>query len=285
MLGDPDPANRDGIAYLTLATWISQGVYDELLKGLGDGMATGLDVGLGEDGTDSVFRRSFSALVLAECIERDNVAHLVPVDTLLGWGDHLASWFVRERDLRGYVPTKGWAHTVAHGADALGRLAEAGVMGRLELTVLLDVIADRLLVPTDYHLVNGEDDRLAMATMRILRRDLVGLDVLEPWVARLAGHACAHGLEDKDPYLVSGNVQRYLRALYLQVALAPNPPANRPDLLLVLIERLKQSNPETLGPAAVPAAPRLTHRPTHRLAHRRRRPGFTGILGIGDTSG
>ena len=149
MLGDPDPANRDGIAYPTLATWISQGVYDELLKGLGDGMATGLDVGLGEDGTDSVFRRSFSALVLAEGIERDNVAHLVPVDTLLGWGDHLASWFVRERDLRGYVPTKGWAHTVAHGADALGRLAEAGVMGRrLELTVLLDVIADRLLVPT-----------------------------------------------------------------------------------------------------------------------------------------
>ena len=253
MLGDPDPANRDGIAYPTLATWISQGVYDELLKGLGDGMATGLDVGLGEDGTDSVFRRSFSALVLAECIERDNVAHLVPVDTLLGWGDHLASWFVRERDLRGYVPTKGWAHTVAHGADALGRLAEAGVMGRLELTVLLDVIADRLLVPTDYHLVNGEDDRLAVATMRILRRELVGLDVLEPWVARLAGHARAHGLEDKDPYLVSGNVQRYLRALYLQVALAPNPPANRPDLLLVLIERLKQSNPETLGHAAVPA--------------------------------
>ena len=99
----------------------------------------------------------------------------------------------------------------------------------------------------------GEDDRLAMATMRILRRDLVGLDVLEPWVARLAGHARAHGLEDKDPYLVSGNVQRYLRALYLQVALAPNPPANRPDLLLVLIERLKQSNPETLGAAAVPA--------------------------------
>src|SRR5262245_53414609 len=66
MLGDTDPRRRDEIAYPTLATWVSEGVYDELLAGLGDGMTTGLTVGLGEDGSDTVFRRSFSALVLAE---------------------------------------------------------------------------------------------------------------------------------------------------------------------------------------------------------------------------
>ncbi len=58
MLGSPDPEQRDGIAYPALATWIDRGVYDDLLVGLGDGMAAGLTVGLGEDGTDSVFRRS-----------------------------------------------------------------------------------------------------------------------------------------------------------------------------------------------------------------------------------
>ncbi len=176
------------------------------------------------------------------------------------------------------MPTKGWAHTVAHGADALGRLAEAGVMGRLELTVLLDVIADRLLVPTDYHLVNGEDDRLAMATMRILRRDLVGLDVLEPWVARLAGHARAHGLEDRDPYLVSGNVQRYLRALYLQVALAPNPPANRsgPAARADRAAQAEQPRDARARRRTGRLRARLTHRLTHRLAQRRRRPGVHG---------
>ena len=35
-------------------------------------MAAGLGVGLGERDTDSVFRRSFSALILGECIARDN---------------------------------------------------------------------------------------------------------------------------------------------------------------------------------------------------------------------
>ena len=60
------PGVRDRTAYPALGTWIDRGVYDDLLAGLGDGMAAGLGIGLGEKGTDSVFRRSFSVLVLAD---------------------------------------------------------------------------------------------------------------------------------------------------------------------------------------------------------------------------
>lgn len=252
MLGDPDPSIRDGIAYPTITTWILDGVYDELLEGLGDGMAAGLAVGLGEDGTDTVFRRSFSVLVLAECIERDNAHHLVPASKMVAWGDRIASWLVRERDLRGFVPGKGWAHSMAHGADAIASLAVSEAMGRLELTVLLDVVADRLLLPTEHFLVHGEPDRLARATMRILRRDLVGLEVLEPWLARISQNARAHGLGETDPFLVAANVQAFLRALHLQLALAPHPPASRSDLLLTVMDRLRESNPDYLSPGARP---------------------------------
>jgi hypothetical protein len=247
MLGDTDPRLRDTIAYEVLATWVSAGVYDELLEGLGDGMATGLAVGIGEQGTDTVFRRSFSALVLAECIERDNSAGIVRPETVLRWGDRLAGWLVREQDVRGYVRGKGWAHAVAHGADALRALAGSPAIGRLELTVLLDVIADRLTGTTEHRFLHGEDDRLAAATMRVLRRDVVGLEVLEPWVARLADAAVRSLDEGRDPFLVTGNVQSFLRALHLQLALAPRPPACRADLLLVLIDRLKQLNPDYLA--------------------------------------
>ena len=78
MLGSTRPEVRDGTAYPALATWIDRGVYDDLLVGLGDGMVAGLSVGLGETGTDTVFRRSFSALIVGECLERDNEQHLVP---------------------------------------------------------------------------------------------------------------------------------------------------------------------------------------------------------------
>ena len=248
MLGDADPYLRDEIAYPTLATWVGEGVYDDLLGGLGDGMAAGLAVGLGEQGTDTVFRRSFSALVLAECVERSNQRDVVPEDTVIRWGDRVAGWLVRERDLLGFVPGKGWAHAVAHGADALGALAGSDALGRLELTVLLDVVADRLVAPTTARFVHGEDDRLALAVMRLLRRDLVALEVLEPWVARLAGHASpAPEAGEQDPFLVTGNVQGFLRALHLQLALAAHPPACRADLLLVVMDALKTANPRVLG--------------------------------------
>ena len=110
-------------------------------------MAAGLGVGLGERDTDSVFRRSFSALILGECIGRDNDRPLVAGGKVLEWGDRVATWLLRERDLRGFVPGKGWAHAVAHGADALGTLARSPHVGTAELTVILDVIADRLLLP------------------------------------------------------------------------------------------------------------------------------------------
>jgi hypothetical protein len=249
MLGDTDPHRRDRIAFDVLARWVRDGVYDELLKGLGDGMASGLNVGLGETGTDTVFRRSFSALVLAECVRRDNVAHVVQADTVLSWGDRVASWLVREQDLRGFVPGKGWAHAVAHGADALGALAASEAMGRLELTVLLDVIADRLLQQNYHRFLHGEEDRLAAATMEVLRRDLVSLEVLEPWLARLGASArpVAEDTDDRDPYRVAGDVQGFLRALHLHLAISARPPAHRADLLLAVIEQLRASNAPLLA--------------------------------------
>jgi len=247
MLGDTDPEARDGTAYPTLATWVSRGVYDDLLAGLGDGMAAGLGVGLGDRDTDSVFRRSFSALILGECIARDNERPLVAGNKVLEWGDRLATWLLRERDLRGFVPGKGWAHAVAHGADALGTLAESPHLDTNELTVVLDVIADRLLLPVDRLFSTGEPDRLALATMKVLRRNRVPLRVLEPWIARVgAAAATRSSYDDRDPFLAGGNAEAFLRALYLQLSLGPQPPEVRSDLLLVIVDVLKATNPEYL---------------------------------------
>jgi hypothetical protein len=244
MLGSTDAAVRDGTAYPALATWIERGVYDDLLVGLGDGMAAGLRVGIGEADTDTVFRRSFSVLLLAECLGRDNRLHLLPGGKVMEWGDRIASWYLRERDTRGYVPGKGWAHAIAHGADAIGVLARSPHFAGPELTVLLDVLADRVLMTGTGALTAGEPDRMAAATMEVLRRNVVGLKVLEPWIARIAQSANPFGGgEDNDPYLAATNPQAFLRALYLQLSLAPDPPQVRPDLILVLVDALRATNP------------------------------------------
>jgi hypothetical protein len=205
-------------------------------------MASGLTVGLGEQGTTTVFRRSFSALVLAECIARDNEHLLVPTTKLFEWGDHLASWLVRERDVRGFVPRHGWAHALAHGADAIGVLARSPRLGRLELTVLLDVLADRLLMPAGAPYDAGEADRLALATMAVLRRGEVPANVVERWLRRLQKGADPVGEPTQGQSPTATNAQSFLRALHLQLVLGPQPPTDRSDLLLVVLDALRATN-------------------------------------------
>jgi hypothetical protein len=260
MLGAPDPATREGVGVEVLAAWIRGGVYDDLLRGLGDGMSAGLVVGIGDDGTDSVFRRVCSARVLTACVARDNRLGSLRADTVLAWGDRIAAWYVRERDLRAGVPGKGSASAVAHGADGVAELARSPCVTPPELAVLLEVLADRLLAPTSYRFGLGEVDRIATAAMSILRRDLLEPDVLEPWLARLAARQRpgADAREDTATRAVSANLQTFLRAMHLQLALSPDPPASRPDLLLTVIDHLRTTNPESLGPG--PTGARRTNR-------------------------
>jgi hypothetical protein len=248
MLGDADAEMRENIAVPTLLTWLRRGVYDDLLPGLGDGMAAGLRVGLTQAGgerppDDTVFRRSWSAVVLAACVERDNDRPRVPGGKVLEWGDRLATWLLREQDLRDFVPGRGWARAIGHGADALGVLAGSPHLSRPELTVLLDVVADRVLTRTEVAYGLHEPDRLAAATVAVLRRNVLPLSVLEPWVARLTSAATQpESGADRAASAVAANAQSFLRSLHLQLALGHGHPEVRSDLLLVLIEALRRTN-------------------------------------------
>lgn len=262
MLGDTDPHVRDELAYSVLSRWVAEGVYDHLLAGLGDGLAGGLRYRLGESGTTSVLRRSYSAVVLAAVVARDNAINGVHPVHVLTWADQTISWLLAERDLRGWVPDLGWVHGVAHGADLIGTLSASRHLGADELGVLLDVLADRLLMPTDQPFTHGEDDRLAFATMSILHRDLMSAEVIERWLARLVSGCAQLGDRPEQPAsAVRHNVVGYLRALHLQLLLGvtgtptqdaadePRPaPAVRSDALLALQSALRKIVPGLFRP-------------------------------------
>jgi hypothetical protein len=86
-----------------------------------------------------------------------------------------------------------------------------------------------------------------MVTMTVLRRNAVPLSVVEPWIARIAAVAGARAsYDDRDPWLLGGNAQSFLRALYLQLSLGVRPPQIRSDLLLVVVDAVKATNPGVL---------------------------------------
>jgi hypothetical protein len=254
LLGATDPHLRDEVGLAVLLAWIGRGDYDDLLPGLGDGLTDGLRSGLGERGTYTVLRRSFSARALAAVIDRDSIRPRVHPETVLAWGDRGLAWLTSEQDLRDRIPGAGRAHAVAHGADLVGALARSRHLDEGGLMVLLDSVADRLLTGTDAVFVSREEDRLALATMSLLHRDVVDLALLEPWVRRLseAWDGCGVGDEPIPAHL--SNTMRFVRALHLQLLLGvhpanaeadryPAPPTVRVDLLAVLQAALRTTGP------------------------------------------
>ncbi|MCW2756345.1 MAG: hypothetical protein JWO46_91 [Nocardioidaceae bacterium] len=257
MLGSTDPVVRTEIAHPILSAWIARGYYDHLLARLANGLLSLVEEGVGGDEDDLVFQRSWAAAVMAEVVERDNRTQSVDGRTLLSWGDKVATWMLDERDLRDFVPGKGQAQALVHGADVLAALARSSRIKAPGLVLLVEVVAARLLEPTTPFLVAGEPDRLARTTMEALRRELLTLDDLEPFLDSLSRHASPDPdpVTVEHPYRVSANVQAFLRALHLQVLLSPDRPGLRSDLLLTLTERLQASNAAYLRPGTGPVEP------------------------------
>lgn len=245
LLGDPDPVRREDIALSVLTTWISRGVYDDLLIGLGDGIATGLSRSRGPV-YDAVLRRATSAVVLGRCLARANERSLVPRTKILEWGDRIATWLLAETDLRAHAGDRGWVQAIARGADALAELARSPHLGRPELAAVLDVIGERVMADVPAPWTGFEADRLAHAAVAVLRRDLLTLDQVEDWAARIGERALAHFSGASSPDHGAANADAFLRSLYLVLALGSQPPPIRADLVLTLVTFLRELHPDLL---------------------------------------
>ncbi len=171
MLGHRDPELRDDIAYTTLAQWIyvKRAVPEAERLRLMRAWMQGLKAGIGETGTETVLRRSFSALALAILPGLDNEAPYLDRAAFaeLLWAT--LSYLRDERDVRGFSNDVGWMHSVAHTADVLRFLGRSRHLTVPEQAQILNGIRDKLAA-VQTPLVNGEDERLARAVLSLVAR-------------------------------------------------------------------------------------------------------------------
>jgi len=244
-LGSTDPELRDEFAYRILAAWIERGQYGaDQLRTMAKQMTANLEAGLGERGTDSVYLRTYSVLILMEIVAFDNANPFLDQADLDGFLEAALSYLPRERDLRSWVPGPGWANAIGHTADLLIMLARSPHLGVTELQRVLDAIADRLLTPAPVVFVHHEDERLAYATLNVLRRNLIDRTWLVAWLDRFTA---APGQESWRSAYASeaesaarANVTAFLRSLYSQLILTESPPPDAQrisDAVLVTIRR------------------------------------------------
>lgn len=184
-LGSPDPELRDDLAYTILTVWIvnrQQFSPEELLQ-LEEEWRANLRSSLGESGTDSIFKRSFSALCLSSLAERELKTPFLGEARYRKLLDSATAYLGDEKDLRGFDATKGWIHSVAHTADLLAALAEDPFFTKQDQTSVLNAIAQRLATAGEVF-TYGEQDRLANVVAVIATRQDFQFETFQEWLAK-----------------------------------------------------------------------------------------------------
>jgi len=182
----PDPELRDDLAYSMLAVWITRQKKfssGELLTLLEEWQAN-LRAGIGETGTDSIFRRSFSALCLSALAERDLRDPFLGESRYRALLNSALEYLADERDLRGFDAKKGWIHATAHTADLLAALAENKFFTKKDQEPVLKAITRRLATANEIF-AYGEQDRLANAAAAIASRQDFDGEEWSAWASQM----------------------------------------------------------------------------------------------------
>ena len=243
-LGSSDPQLRDDIAYRVYANWLKQErLSDEMIRSHVDQLLANLEKGIGEPASDTVFLRAFSVLLLAEIVHNDNKKPLLEaaqVKTILEKG----IWYLgAEKDPRGYIPVKGWAHALAHTADLMLVLTRNRYVDAGDLWSILSTVSNQVVHSTHAIYIHGEDERLANAVLQILQRDEVSLNQLEAWCKTLSRP------DDKDwkgAYTEAErnrayqNTRNLLRSIYLAIVSARDELPDRKALASLFLNTINE---------------------------------------------
>src|SRR5260370_20774541 len=186
LAGSTDPSLRDSCGYEILAAWIYRNTLltGEQLEALRAKLVPAVFSHIGESESDTVFGCSFSALYMsilgAQNLRKPFLSAAAFKETL----DTALQCYAEEKDLRGYVPVKGWAHATAHIADLLKFLARNP---HLPAEAQKRIVSGVLQRCRTAHLVFtwGEDARMAAALLSVIGRKDFDASPFETWFQAL----------------------------------------------------------------------------------------------------
>jgi hypothetical protein len=171
---------------------------------------------IGKADEDSVFTRAFSSLVIASILNKDKESMFLSEEQLREVVDKCESYFRLEKDFRGYVEEKGWAHSIAHAADLLCSVIHHPRYNLNDTKRLLDSLKPSLFSGVVF--VDNEDERLICAFEGLLERGLND-KIVEKWISqvfaelkeRWGGTSLIH-------YKIRTNIKNFMKTLYFRLA-------------------------------------------------------------------
>lgn len=220
-LGSPDSELRDSLIYGTFCELIGENILStDILEELLEVCLSEefLFNRIGENGTDSVFVRAFTSLLIALILNNDNTREFLSVKKIIEVKDRLIEYIKLEKDLRGFVQEKGWAHSIAHVSDAFDELIKNNKLEEKHHQEILDVIWKKNLVNGSIYL-HDEDERMLIPIMEILQRGSSSnqvIDLLESMSIELS--QWKRKIPEQNYWYLVANAKKFLKSFYLVVS-------------------------------------------------------------------
>lgn len=217
-IGDTDPELRDDLIYNTFSEWICEKEYfceKELLNILS--ILTDenhLFRGIGNDGDETVFTRTFSILAVVLILIQHRKKAFLTDEMFIRVKNSIIRYYQEERDLRGYVDGNGWAHGAAHGADALDELVQCEESGEGIFNEILESIK-KILYNGKYLFHNEEDERIARVVYRMIKGKPAAARLLNDWFDGLS--QCCGWEKTRKQYIARVNTKNFVRCLYFKL--------------------------------------------------------------------
>jgi len=219
-IGTTDSDLRDNLIYSTFFQLaLDNQLEHELLSDLLDHCLSDdmLFKGIGENGTDTVFTRAFTSLVIAVILYKDNEDDFLPKNAVYKTKDHLINYINSENDLRGFVPGKGWAHSIAHVADAFDELILNNKIEQKDLLDMLRPLWEKILV-SDSVYVHGEDERMVTPILAMLEKG-VNIGEIEQLLKGIPAELKRRKeqVNEENYWFLEANCKTFLKSFYVKI--------------------------------------------------------------------
>jgi len=224
-IGHTDWELRDKLIYSTFNSWVDNGTLSTTqMKHI---LTTCLSeqylfYGIGEKDTDSVFTRAFSSLAIALAFCLHDEKPFLTTDDVLSIQETVLRYVSQEKDYRGYVDGKGWAHAVAHIADVLVNISCCSVdndycIGYEGMSKILQTV--KTLICNNEYVYTAEEDERLVTTF------LIAADLHKFTAKELIGWIDSFNMTDTEyrkgtipnDYYIYINRKNFMRSLYFKL--------------------------------------------------------------------
>lgn len=221
-IGSIDPELRDNLIFNTLGKFISEDYLDgKQMEYITLVCLDNLFLGIDEINSDLVFTRSFSSLIIGLLLQKDRKKQFLQDEIVLKVINKSKEYLNLEKDIRGYVEVKGWAHSIAYGADLLTETVRHPRFNNELSAEYLETIKHCLFKEgaTKTPFIDEEEERLIFVLEALIDKGLTKF-IINTWILEISN--TLNELKNKQGYSSQffwkrSNVINFLKGVYFRL--------------------------------------------------------------------